>query len=51
MLAREKGSGVVDEEIWCKCKSKVGLKVEDREESNEILKTGDGADIRLAGGG
>ena len=43
-----KPSGVVDDQIWSNSKFKLALKVQDRQDSNEILKTPD-ADITLPG--
>lgn len=49
ILATQKPSGVVDDQIWSNSKFKLALKVQDRQDSNEILKTSDAADITLPG--
>lgn len=49
ILATQKPSGVVDDQIWSNSKFKLALKVQDRQDSNEILKTPDAADITLPG--
>ncbi len=41
ILATQKPSGVVDDQIWSNSKFKLALKVQDRQDSNEILKTPD----------
>ena len=40
---------MVDDQIWSNSKFKLALKVQDRQDSNEILKTPDAADITLPG--
>ncbi|UEX90019.1 type VII secretion protein EssC [Staphylococcus ratti] len=49
ILATQKPSGVVDDQIWSNSKFKLALKVQDKQDSNEILKTPDAADITLPG--
>lgn len=49
VLATQKPSGVVDDQIWSNSKFKLALKVQDVRDSNEILKTADAADITLPG--
>ncbi|MCY1581240.1 type VII secretion protein EssC [Staphylococcus pettenkoferi] len=49
ILATQKPSGVVDEQIWSNSKFKLALKVQNRQDSNEILKTPDAADITQPG--
>ncbi|ARJ50997.1 type VII secretion protein EssC [Staphylococcus lutrae] len=49
ILATQKPSGVVDDQIWSNAKFKLALKVQDKQDSNEILKTPDAADITLPG--
>lgn len=49
ILATQKPSGVVDDQIWSNSKFKLALKVQDQQDSNEILKTPDAADITLPG--
>lgn len=49
ILATQKPSGVVDDQIWSNSKFKLALKVQDSSDSNEILKTPDAAEITLPG--
>ncbi|MGC4376903.1 type VII secretion protein EssC [Fictibacillus sp. Mic-4] len=49
ILATQKPSGVVDDQIWSNSKFKLALKVQNASDSNEILKTPDAADITLPG--
>ncbi|GBU10421.1 type VII secretion protein EssC [Erysipelotrichaceae bacterium] len=49
ILATQKPSGVVDDQIWSNAKFKIALKVADRSDSNEILKTPDAAAITITG--
>ncbi|WP_339177701.1 type VII secretion protein EssC [Oceanobacillus sp. FSL W7-1293] len=49
ILATQKPSGVVDEQIWSNSKFKLALKVQNKSDSNEILKTPDAAEITLPG--
>ncbi|MGL5042162.1 MAG: type VII secretion protein EssC [Culicoidibacterales bacterium] len=49
ILATQKPSGVVDDQIWSNSKFKVALKVQDVSDSNEMLKTPDAASITLPG--
>lgn len=49
ILATQKPSGVVDDQIWSNSKFKLALKVQDESDSNEILKTPDAAEITLPG--
>ncbi|WP_449354459.1 type VII secretion protein EssC [Virgibacillus natechei] len=49
ILATQKPSGVVDDQIWSNSKFKLALKVQNASDSNEILKTPDAAEITLAG--
>lgn len=49
ILATQKPSGVVDDQIWSNSKFKLALKVQDEGDSNEILKTPDAAEITLPG--
>lgn len=49
ILATQKPSGVVDDQIWTNSKFKLALKVQDEADSREILKTGDAAFITQAG--
>lgn len=45
ILATQKPSGVVDDQIWSNSKFKISLKVQDKADSNEILHTPDAASI------
>ncbi|MEH7118622.1 type VII secretion protein EssC [Neobacillus vireti] len=49
ILATQKPSGVVDEQIWSNSKFKLALKVQNASDSTEILKTPDAAEITLPG--
>lgn len=49
ILATQKPSGVVDDQIWSNSKFKLALKVQNKSDSNEILKTPDAAEITLPG--
>lgn len=49
ILATQKPSGVVDDQIWSNSKFKIALKVQDAADSREIIKTSDAADITLPG--
>lgn len=49
ILATQKPSGVVDDQIWSNSKFKLALKVQNASDSSEILKTPDAADITLPG--
>ena len=49
ILATQKPSGVVNDQIWSNSKFKVCLKVQDRSDSNEMLKRPDAASIKETG--
>lgn len=49
ILATQKPSGVVDDQIWSNSKFKLALKVQNESDSNEVLKTPDAARITLPG--
>ncbi|MFB6468431.1 type VII secretion protein EssC [Cytobacillus sp. Hz8] len=49
ILATQKPSGVVDDQIWSNSKFKLALKVQNASDSMEMLKTTDAADIVLPG--
>lgn len=49
ILATQKPTGVVDDQIWSNSKFKLALKVQNAGDSNEILKTPDAAEITLPG--
>ena len=49
ILATQKPSGVVNEQIWANSKFKVCLKVQDRADSNDMLKRPDAAEISETG--
>lgn len=49
ILATQKPSGVVDDQIWSNSKFKIALKVQNESDSNEILRTPDAARITQPG--
>ena len=49
ILATQKPTGVVDDQIWSNSKFKLCLKVQDESDSKEVLKTPDAASITLPG--
>lgn len=49
ILATQKPSGVVDDQIWSNSKFKLALKVQDESDSKEMLKTPDAAHITQTG--
>lgn len=49
ILATQKPSGVVDDQIWSNSKFKLALKVQNSSDSAEILKTPDAAEIKVPG--
>lgn len=49
ILATQKPTGVVNDQIWSNSRFKLALKVADRQDSQEILRTPDAADITQAG--
>ena len=49
ILATQKPSGVVDDQIWSNSKFKLALKVQNEGDSNEVLKTPDAARITQPG--
>lgn len=49
ILATQKPAGVVNDQIWSNSNFKISLKVSDREDSMEVLKTPDAANITLPG--
>lgn len=49
ILATQKPSGVVNDQIWSNSRFKIALKVADSRDSNEIIKTPDAASIKEAG--
>lgn len=49
ILATQKPTGVVDDQIWSNSKFKLCLKVQDESDSKEVLKTPDAAGITLPG--
>lgn len=51
ILATQKPSGVVDDQIWSNSKFKICLKVQDASDSNEMIKVGLAAEIREPGRG
>ncbi len=49
VLATQKPSGVVNDQIWSNSRFKIALKVADAADSNEVIKRSDAAQISLAG--
>ena len=49
ILATQKPTGVVDDQIWSNSRFKLCLKVQDESDSRELLKTGDAANITQPG--
>ena len=49
ILATQKPAGVVNDQIWSNSNFKISLKVSDKEDSMEVLKTPDAASITLPG--
>lgn len=49
ILATQKPTGVVDDQIWSNSRFKLALKVQDESDSKEILKTADAANITQTG--
>lgn len=49
ILATQKPTGVVDDQIWTNSKFKLALKVQNEADSREIIKTGDAANITQPG--
>lgn len=49
ILATQKPSGVVDDQIWSNSKFKLALKVQNESDSKEVLKTPDAASITVPG--
>ena len=49
ILATQKPTGVVDDQIWSNSKFKLALKVQNEADSKEFLKTADAANITLPG--
>ncbi len=51
ILATQKPGGIIDEQIWSNARFRVALKVQDADDSREILKNGDAASITVTGRG
>ena len=49
ILATQKPSGVVDDQIWSNSKFKVCLKVQDRNDSMDVIKCADAAELKNVG--
>lgn len=49
ILATQKPGGVVDEQIWSNARFRIALKVQDANDSKEILKNSDAANITVTG--
>lgn len=51
ILATQKPGGTVDDKIWSNARFRICLRVQDRQDSMEMLHTGDAASITLSGRG
>ncbi|PLT31939.1 type VII secretion protein EssC [Bacillus sp. V5-8f] len=51
ILATQKPGGVIDNQIWSNAKFRISLKVQDTNDSKEILKNSDAANITVTGRG
>ncbi|MBA4536974.1 type VII secretion protein EssC [Bacillus aquiflavi] len=51
ILATQKPGGIIDEQIWSNARFRVALKVQDANDSKEILKNADAASITVIGRG
>ena len=51
ILATQKPGGIIDNQIWSNARFRVALKVQNTEDSREILKNGDAASITVTGRG
>ncbi|MGF3105552.1 type VII secretion protein EssC [Rossellomorea sp. DUT-2] len=51
ILATQKPGGVIDNQIWSNARFRVALKVQNTEDSREILKNGDAASLTVTGRG
>ncbi|MGN1402255.1 MAG: type VII secretion protein EssC [Bacillus sp. (in: firmicutes)] len=51
ILATQKPGGVIDNQIWSNARFRIALKVQDENDSREILKNGDAANITATGRG
>lgn len=51
ILATQKPGGVIDNQIWSNARFKISLKVQDANDSKEILKNSDAANITVTGRG
>lgn len=51
ILATQKPGGIIDEQIWSNARFRVALKVQDANDSKEILKNSDAASITVTGRG
>ncbi|KMJ58373.1 cell division protein FtsK [Bacillus sp. LL01] len=51
ILATQKPGGVIDEQIWSNARFRVALKVQDADDSREILKNSDASSITVTGRG
>lgn len=49
LLATQKPGGVVDDQIWANCRFKIALKVQSRQDSLEVLQSGEAASLRNPG--
>ena len=51
ILATQKPGGVIDNQIWSNARFRIALKVQDENDSREVLKNGDAANITTTGRG
>ncbi|MBM7694488.1 S-DNA-T family DNA segregation ATPase FtsK/SpoIIIE [Peribacillus deserti] len=51
ILATQKPGGIIDNQIWSNARFRIALKVQDDNDSKEIIKNGDAANITLTGRG
>jgi S-DNA-T family DNA segregation ATPase FtsK/SpoIIIE len=49
LLATQKPGGIVDDQIWANCRFKIALKVQSRQDSLEVLQSGEAASLRNPG--
>ncbi|KAB7708255.1 type VII secretion protein EssC [Bacillus aerolatus] len=51
ILATQKPGGIIDDQIWSNARFRIALKVQDSNDSKEILKNGDAANLTVTGRG
>ena len=49
ILSTQKPSGVIDDQIWSNCRFRICLKVQDRQDSSEVLHSPDAFELRRPG--